>query len=378
LRPNTEGAAEELTKNKASFQEYKERASSSQLTTVAPSGDDTLSDRKGSSVGAIAPLWIPDSGVSMCQLCTDNFTFTKRRHHCRACGKVVCSDCSPYKLPIAYDDDKEGRVCTSCYAEHNGITVEEMPRQRSSSLSQYSRKKEKNSKKPQQNVLNAPAHGIISGKQDSDTIFSANMGQKKYGLLKSYKRFWYVLKRDFCLYQYRAPEDVVAQSALPFPGFSVEQTEKGAPGIDRDFVIRVTHPSQKPMLLDCDNEGNFDMWFKHLDLATRASIEDVSADEADGEDEALPDLPADDASPQRPSSPAIDIIADATTDFDTAAEGGEAKGSGGGSTLAPSYRPQPRPPIPTARPPLPIPPARPRAAANLQSNSPVAAHQDSM
>jgi len=65
--------------------------------------------------GDKAPLWIPDNGVSMCQLCASTFKMLRRRHHCRICGKVVCGACSGHTLPIAYDNNNPGRVCVSCY-----------------------------------------------------------------------------------------------------------------------------------------------------------------------------------------------------------------------------------------------------------------------
>ena len=148
-------------------------------------------------------------------------------------------------------------------------------------------------------VLHAPAHGIISGKQDSDTIFAAYMEQKQRGLsLKSWKRSWYVLKRDFCLYQYRAPEDVVAQSAQPLPGFSVARLDKAAKeGGDREFVLKITHPSNKPIMLDCESDEHNATWHRHLSLAARATTEeDENAAAAAAatpleEDEPLPTLP---------------------------------------------------------------------------------------
>lgn len=39
-------------------------------------------------VGHVAPVWIPDSQALTCMSCDLRFTFTKRRHHCRGCGKV--------------------------------------------------------------------------------------------------------------------------------------------------------------------------------------------------------------------------------------------------------------------------------------------------
>lgn len=39
-------------------------------------------------LGHVAPIWEKDESVSMCVGCQDKFTKIKRRHHCRACGKV--------------------------------------------------------------------------------------------------------------------------------------------------------------------------------------------------------------------------------------------------------------------------------------------------
>lgn len=40
------------------------------------------------TLGEVAPVWVPDSQAPNCMKCEARFTFTKRRHHCRACGKV--------------------------------------------------------------------------------------------------------------------------------------------------------------------------------------------------------------------------------------------------------------------------------------------------
>ena len=39
-------------------------------------------------LGKVAPVWVPDAEAPACMQCEAKFTFTKRRHHCRACGKV--------------------------------------------------------------------------------------------------------------------------------------------------------------------------------------------------------------------------------------------------------------------------------------------------
>ncbi|MEQ2159358.1 hypothetical protein GOODEAATRI_022051, partial [Goodea atripinnis] len=39
-------------------------------------------------LGSRQPQWVPDAEAPNCMKCNQKFTFTKRRHHCRACGKV--------------------------------------------------------------------------------------------------------------------------------------------------------------------------------------------------------------------------------------------------------------------------------------------------
>ncbi|XP_076462589.1 uncharacterized protein LOC143294953 isoform X2 [Babylonia areolata] len=67
------------------------------------------------NLGKIAPTWLPDADAPACMECAARFTFTKRRHHCRACGKIFCSTCCSQKSRLTYLENKEGRVCNSCH-----------------------------------------------------------------------------------------------------------------------------------------------------------------------------------------------------------------------------------------------------------------------
>ncbi|CAE7223881.1 Rufy1 [Symbiodinium natans] len=58
--------------------------------------------------------WVPDDQVSECPLCTRRFSTTKRKHHCRACGRVVCGSCSGNQLYLP-SYQKEERVCDRCF-----------------------------------------------------------------------------------------------------------------------------------------------------------------------------------------------------------------------------------------------------------------------
>ncbi|MDP2434624.1 MAG: ankyrin repeat domain-containing protein [archaeon] len=62
------------------------------------------------------PDWLPDEVCSSCQQCSREFGFTRRRHHCRYCGQVVCADCSPTPFPIhRFNIDSPVRLCRLCY-----------------------------------------------------------------------------------------------------------------------------------------------------------------------------------------------------------------------------------------------------------------------
>eukprot|EP00811_Abedinium_folium_P006904 NODE_16369_length_998_cov_3.897819.p1 GENE.NODE_16369_length_998_cov_3.897819~~NODE_16369_length_998_cov_3.897819.p1 ORF type:complete len:245 (+),score=42.93 NODE_16369_length_998_cov_3.897819:140-874(+) len=39
--------------------------------------------------------WTPDNEAPKCELCHNAFSLFLRRHHCRRCGRCVCSNCSP-------------------------------------------------------------------------------------------------------------------------------------------------------------------------------------------------------------------------------------------------------------------------------------------
>uniref|UniRef100_A0A8D2J6A1 FYVE, RhoGEF and PH domain containing 2 n=1 Tax=Varanus komodoensis TaxID=61221 RepID=A0A8D2J6A1_VARKO len=75
-----------------------------------------LQQCRSEELGKRAPLWVRDKLVSMCMRCKDPFNvITRRRHHCRACGYVVCGRCSEYKAELQYDKNGPKRVCIECY-----------------------------------------------------------------------------------------------------------------------------------------------------------------------------------------------------------------------------------------------------------------------
>ncbi|XP_009865092.1 PREDICTED: FYVE, RhoGEF and PH domain-containing protein 2, partial [Apaloderma vittatum] len=77
-------------------------------------------------LGRRAPQWVRDNLVTMCMRCKEPFNaITRRRHHCRACGYVVCARCSDYKAELQYDGNRLNRVCQECYVFLTGCVVPE-------------------------------------------------------------------------------------------------------------------------------------------------------------------------------------------------------------------------------------------------------------
>ncbi|KAI6223554.1 hypothetical protein M3Y99_01454100 [Aphelenchoides fujianensis] len=63
-----------------------------------------------------AAVWIPDGEAEKCMCCRNvTFTILNRRHHCRACGKVVCRNCSSKTFVLEGISKEPVRVCDVCY-----------------------------------------------------------------------------------------------------------------------------------------------------------------------------------------------------------------------------------------------------------------------
>ena len=61
---------------------------------------------------SIEPKW---GEGDLCQECKQKFGITTRKHHCRHCGRLLCSKCSDKEMPIIkYGISKPARVCDIC------------------------------------------------------------------------------------------------------------------------------------------------------------------------------------------------------------------------------------------------------------------------
>ncbi|XP_067860740.1 FYVE, RhoGEF and PH domain-containing protein 6 isoform X2 [Heptranchias perlo] len=178
-------------------------------------------------LGTKAPIWIPDPRATMCMICTCDFTLTWRRHHCRACGKIVCQACSSSKFNLDYLKNRPARVCDHCFFELQKSEVQ------SSNTKMLSPTHKSSS------ALTSVFHSIqhSSGRKHKKIPaalkeVSANTGAssmsgylyRSKGNKKPWKRLWFVIQ-DKVLYTYAASEDVAALESQPLLGFTVSEVK---------------------------------------------------------------------------------------------------------------------------------------------------------
>ncbi|XP_051539161.1 zinc finger FYVE domain-containing protein 16-like isoform X2 [Myxocyprinus asiaticus] len=113
---------DEHNSNHPSYQQYEISYGLEELSEPPPYPGEILEDgepsdqpgQEADGLGSKQPPWVPDSEAPNCMNCEQKFTFTKRRHHCRACGKVYCAGCCNRKCRLKYLE-KEARVCVICH-----------------------------------------------------------------------------------------------------------------------------------------------------------------------------------------------------------------------------------------------------------------------
>eukprot|EP00658_Telonema_sp_P-2_P027046 TRINITY_DN20973_c0_g1_i1.p1 TRINITY_DN20973_c0_g1~~TRINITY_DN20973_c0_g1_i1.p1 ORF type:complete len:917 (+),score=229.42 TRINITY_DN20973_c0_g1_i1:173-2923(+) len=58
--------------------------------------------------------WQPDEEVDACYACGTSFGLLTRRHHCRSCGHIFCSDCCEKRRTLDLYPNGKQRVCNDC------------------------------------------------------------------------------------------------------------------------------------------------------------------------------------------------------------------------------------------------------------------------
>nr|XP_019602556.1 PREDICTED: FYVE, RhoGEF and PH domain-containing protein 5 isoform X1 [Rhinolophus sinicus] len=199
-----------------------------------------MRERLGVSLGERPPTLVPVTHVMMCMNCGCDFSLTLRRHHCHACGKIVCRNCSRNKYPLKYLKDRMAKVCDGCYGElkKRGGDVPGLMRERpvsmsfplssprfsSSAFSSVFHSINPSTFKKQKKVPSALTEVAASGE---GSAISGYLSRCKKGK-RHWKKLWFVIKGKV-LYTYMASEDTVAMESMPLLGFTIApEKEEGS------------------------------------------------------------------------------------------------------------------------------------------------------
>ncbi|XP_010755589.3 FYVE, RhoGEF and PH domain-containing protein 6 [Larimichthys crocea] len=206
----------------------------------------------GAPLGSKAPIWIPDPRTTMCMICTCEFTLTWRRHHCRACGKVVCQSCSSNKHCLEYLKNQLARVCDQCYPvlqqqkSKQALSAGVSPGNKATFA--FSRKHKK-----------IPA-ALKEVSANTDSSMSGYLQRSKANK-KQGKRLWFVIK-DKVLYTYAASEDVAALESQPLLGFvlKVDPLQK--------MQLKLYHKNTLYYIFKADDVQTAQRWIESFKEAT--------------------------------------------------------------------------------------------------------------
>ncbi|KAM4619220.1 FYVE, RhoGEF and PH domain-containing protein 4a isoform 2-T2 [Polymixia lowei] len=194
-------------------------------------------------LGKRAPRWIRDNEVTMCMKCKESFNaLTRRRHHCRACGYVVCWKCSDNKVPLEYDSNKVNKVCKDCFSI---LTGEER--------------------------AEGKKKGILEIEAAQFTGSSIMCGFLQYcEKNKPWQKVWCVIPEKECLvlYLYGAPQDVKAQCTIPLLGYSVEDSPRPT---DPPATFRLSQ-SKSVHNFAAESEDLKQRWLKVIRVAVTGEV----------------------------------------------------------------------------------------------------------
>lgn len=209
-----------------------------------------IRERLGISLGERLPTLVPVTHAMMCMNCGCDFSLTVRRHHCHACGKIVCRNCSRNKYPLKCLKNRMAKVCDGCFRElklRNGPvpgSMRERPVSMSfplsssrfssgSALSSVFQSISPSTFKKQKKVPSALSEVAASGE---GSAISGYLSRCKSGK-RRWKKLWLVIKGKV-LYTYLASEDKVAMESIPLLGFTIApEKEEGSSEVGPVFHL---------------------------------------------------------------------------------------------------------------------------------------------
>lgn len=221
-------------------------------------------------LGEKAPTLVPVSHVMMCMNCTSDFSLTLRRHHCHACGRIVCRSCSRNRYPLKYMKDRMAKVCDHCYSELkkrggdvSGLTGNNSPRPNRSSRPLSAVFQNIHPPNLWRNRKGTASLTQVSVSEEGSISGSLQRSKRSK---RNWKRLWFHLK-DKVLYTYQACEEKVASESLPLLGFTVKMPDR--PERERQAnVFQLYHNKTLYYTFKAEDNHTAQKWVNAMEEAT--------------------------------------------------------------------------------------------------------------
>uniref|UniRef100_A0A8C4S4L3 FYVE, RhoGEF and PH domain containing 1 n=1 Tax=Erpetoichthys calabaricus TaxID=27687 RepID=A0A8C4S4L3_ERPCA len=231
--------------------------------------DYTPPNSPNTDLGKRAPTPIREKEVTLCMKCQESFnSITKRRHHCKACGYVVCGKCSEFRARLLYDNNRPNRVCIDCYTMLHGAPPSpgcpgQAPQRRKS-------------------ILEKQASVVAE-----NSVLCSYMHYMEKGSGKGWQKAWFVIPENepLVLYVYGAPQDVKAQRSVPLIGFEVALPDS-SDRLDRRGAFKISQ-SHLTLYFSAESEGLQHRWMEVLSRAGRGEEFSGHASILEAEEEGL-------------------------------------------------------------------------------------------
>ncbi|XP_069499713.1 FYVE, RhoGEF and PH domain-containing protein 3 isoform X2 [Ambystoma mexicanum] len=191
-----------------------------------------------------------DKEKHSCKSCSETFnSITKRRHHCKQCGSVICAKCSEFKLLA--DNSRHNRVCKECFQVSSAVpgspgaeTAGELKKR--AALEQTSLTPE-------------------------NSIFYSNLLFLDKG--RSWQKVWVTIPRNEpqVLYLLGSTQDGRTPRAIPLPGYEVS-LPGAAEKYELKHVLKLSQ-SQQNIFLSAEDE---DLLTKWMDVLSKAAKGDTA------------------------------------------------------------------------------------------------------
>ncbi|KAJ8265097.1 hypothetical protein COCON_G00141960 [Conger conger] len=202
-------------------------------------------------LGKRAPTPIREKEVTLCMKCQEPFnSITKRRHHCKACGHVVCGKCSEFRARLLYDNNRANRVCVDCYTTLHGV-----PPSPASLPSTAQRRR---------SILEKQASVAAE-----NSVLCSFLHHMEKGGGRGWQKAWFVIPENepLVLYIYGAPQDVKAQRSVPLIGFEVSLPEQ-SDRLERRNAFKISQ-SHLTLFFSAEGEELQRRWMEVLSRAGR-------------------------------------------------------------------------------------------------------------